>query len=592
MQRRLAAILAADMVGYSRLMGIDEEGTIARQKSYRKKLIDPEISANGGRIVNTSGDGLLAEFTSVVDAVRCAISIQQAIATDEQDEPDDTRIRYRVGINMGDIVVDGDDILGDGVNIAARLETLAQPNGVCISDVVHRSIDGKLEVAFEDLGSQHVKNIAEPIRVWRWTSATAPGIADDGGMTASLGKPDKPSIAVLPFTNMSGDKEQEYFADGMAEVIMSYFSRLPWFFVIARNSSFTYKGRAVDVKAVGLELGVAYVLEGSVRKAGNRLRITGQLIDAATGNHVWADRYDREITDIFDIQDEITQAIIGAVAPEFLSAELKKARHKKAAQLGAWECVMRGRALVWKFGREDAAAARQYFERAGELSPDGQLGLGDLALVHFLDAFYGWSDTPQQSLKDMVSIAEKAVATDENDPLALTILAWAYNFAFKWDEALNTVDSAISISPNFAPAIGIRGVILACADEPDLAIIAVNEAIRRSPRDGFMPFWLMGVFWAYHSLQDYEKALAVARQGVRIAPENPTYRRQVAVACAMLGRTDDCREAVSEYLRISPSAVVEDARKIPARNQQTLERFLQALKLAGVPEADGSLASD
>lgn len=580
------------MVGYSRLMGIDEEGTIARQKSYRKKVIDPGISANGGRIVNTSGDGLLAEFVSVIDAVQCAVSIQQAIAADEQDEPDDSRIRYRVGINMGDIIVDGEDILGDGVNIAARLETLAEPNGVCISDVVHRSIDGKLDVAFEDIGPQHVKNIAEPLRVWRWTSTTAQSITDDVGTRMSRGLPDKPSIAVLPFTNMSGDKEQEYFADGMAEDIITALSRMPWFFVIARNSSFTYKGRAVDVKAVGLELGVAYVLEGSVRKAGNRLRITGQLIDAATGNHVWADRYDREITDIFDIQDEITQAIIGAVAPEFLSAELKKSRHKEAAQLGAWECVMRGRALVWKFGREDAAKARRYFERAGELSPDGELGLGDLALVHFLDAFYGWSDAPQQSSKDMVSIAEKAVATDENDPLALTILAWAYNFAFKWDEALNIVDRAIALSPNFAPAIGIRGVILACADEPDLAIIAVNEAIRRSPRDGFMPFWLMGVFWAYHSLLDYEKALAVAREGVRIAPENPTYRRQVAVACAMLGRTDDCRDAVSEYLRISPSAVVEDSRKIPARNQQTLERFLQALKLAGVPEADNSLASD
>lgn len=323
-QRRLAAILAIDMVGYSRLIRADEEGTIARQKTLRTNLIDPMIAEHNGRIVKTMGDGLLVEFPSVVDAAKCAVSIQEAISEHEAEVPSDLRIRYRAGINLGDIVIDGDDILGDGVNIAARLEGLAEPGGICISDTVYRSIHGRLNAEFEDLGEQRVKNIDEALRVWRWALAVGGATKNAPGTPANTrALPDKPSIAVLPFTNMSADREQEYFADGMAEDIITELSRMPWFFVIARNSSFTYKGHAVDVKQVGQELGVAYVLEGSVRKAGNRLRINAQLIDAETGNHIWADRFDREITDIFDIQDEITRAVTGAVAPEFLSAEQK-----------------------------------------------------------------------------------------------------------------------------------------------------------------------------------------------------------------------------------------------------------------------------
>jgi TolB-like protein/tetratricopeptide (TPR) repeat protein len=395
--------------------------------------------------------------------------------------------------------------------------------------------------------------------------------------------PDKPSIAVLPFTNMSGDKEQEYFADGMAEDIITELSRMPWFFVIARNSSFAYKGRSVDVKKVGAELGVAYVLEGSVRKAGNRLRINAQLIDARTGNHVWAERFDREITDIFDIQDEINQAIVGAVAPEFLSAEVRRSQRKNPADLDAWECVMRGRAHLWKMGKGDSTKARELFERAIELSA-GRLGLSDLALVHFLNAFYGWGFSRRESLKAMVELAEKAVAMDDHDALALTILAWAYLFAMKWDEALAAIDRAILTSPNFAPAIGIRAGILACNDEPDLGIAAAAEAVRRSPRDAFMPFWLMALYWAYHSLQNYEEALEVARQAARLAPENPTFRRQLAVAYHMLGRHEEARQEVATYLLLEPGATSDDARYIPSRNKEHLERFVRALEEAGVPK--------
>lgn len=573
------------MVGYSRLMSADEEGTLARQKSHRAELIDPEITNHGGRIVKTMGDGLLVEFPSVVDAVRCAVTVQTAMLGREAGVPDDMSIRYRMGINLGDIVIEGDDILGDGVNVAARLEGLAQPGGICVADSVYRSVRGKIDADFDDLGEQQLKNIAGPLRVWRWApAAVSPPLSAGGQDAGALGLPDKPSIAVLPFTNMSGDAEQEYFADGMAEDIITELSRMPWFFVIARNSSFTYKGQAVDVKQVGREMGVAYVLEGSVRKAGNRLRINAQLIDAATGNHVWAERYDREIADIFDIQDEITQAITGAVAPEFVSAELRKSRQKDPSQLNAWECVMRGRAHVWKLGRQDAAIARQLFEKAVSLSPGSGMGASDLALVDFLDAFYGWSESREQSLKAMVKTAEKAVALDDNDPLALTILAWAYNFALKWDEALATVDRAIALSPNFAPAIGIRGAILACADEPDLGIKAVNDAIRLSPRDGFMPYWLMGLYWAYHSLQDYEEGARVASRAVRACPQNPTFWRQLAAAYFMLDRMEECREAMDEYLELEPGARTGDIRNIPSRNRQHLERFIGILRKAGLPD--------
>lgn len=584
-QRRLAAILAADMVGYSRLMRADEEGTIERQKALRRDLIDPEIAGHGGRIVKTMGDGLLVEFPSVVDAVKCAVAVQEAMTEREATIPEDLRIRYRVGINLGDIVIEDEDIVGDGVNVAARLEGLAEPGGLCISDLVYRSAHGGPDLRFEDLGDQKLKNIPEPVRVWRWRpedmeSAKRPEVSP--GATPAL--PDKPSIAVLPFTNMSGDPEQEYFADGMAEDIITELSRLPWFFVIARNSSFTYKGQPVDVTKVGRELGVAYVLEGSVRKAGNRLRINAQLIDAETGNHIWAERYDREIADIFDIQDEINQAIINAVAPELVSAEQKKTRQKDPAQLSAWECVMRGRAHVWKLGREDARIARRLFEQAIALSPGSGLGASDLALVHFLDAFYGWSRSREQSFKDMVKTAENAVAIDDTDPMALTILSWAYNFAYQWDEALATIDRAIALSPNFAPAIGIRGTILACADEPDLGIATVREAIRLSPRDGFMPFWLMGQFWAYHSIQDYEQAVLTAQHAVRVAPDNPTFRRQLLVANHMLGRKAEAAAALADYLALDPKATVDDSRIIPSRNKQHLDRYIQILIDAGVPE--------
>ena len=384
-ERRLAAILAADMVGYSRLMEADEAETIARQKALRKELIDPKIAEHNGRIVKTTGDGVLVEFASVVDATECAVAIQRAIVEREADVPEERRIQYRVGINLGDIVIDGDDILGDGVNIAARLEGLAEPGGICVSGNVHEQLAGKIVLDFEDLGEQRVKNIKKPVRVYR---VRLDGRGADMGPALEL--PDKPSIAVLPFENMSGDPEQEYFSDGIAEDIITGLSRNRGVFVIARNSTFTYKGAAVDARQVARELGVRYVLEGSVRKAGSRVRITAQLVDAATGNHVWAERYDRELEDIFAVQDDITQNIVAAIGPELVSAEIQRARRKDPKRLDAWDCTMRA---TWHFARvtrEDMEEARRLALKAIELDPGAAPAFSVLAITHVRGAVNGW----------------------------------------------------------------------------------------------------------------------------------------------------------------------------------------------------------
>ncbi len=585
-QRRLAAIVSADVVAYTRLMERDEVGTHARLRARFKALIDPKIGEHGGRVVKLMGDGLLAEFPSVVDAVNWAVEVQGKVAELSAAEPHEQRIEYRIGVNLGDVIVDGDDIYGDGVNVAARLQEIAERGGVCISEKVQTEVRGKLNVEFVGGGTQTVKNVRDPLRIWRWSPGQVE--ASDAALRPLAGEPialpDKPSIAVLPFDNMSGDPELEYFADGMAEDIITALSRMPWFFVIARNTTFTYKDRAVDVKQVARELGVQYVLEGSVRKGGSRLRITAQLIDAMTGKHVWAERYDREIVDIFAVQDEVTEAIVGAVAPEFLSVEAKRAQRKDPGLLDAWECVMRGRALVWKMGREEVAEARKLFERAIQLAPSGEFGMSDLAFVHFLEFYYRWSDSPERSSDDMMCVAEKAVAVDDHDAWAHTVLGLVNLFARRWDEALPAVERAIDLNPNFAPALGVRGLVLALAGEADEAIESIDNADRLSPRDSFMALWIMGRFWANFIDRRYEEAVKTAKKAIRLAPNNPTYRRQLATSYAMMNRIDEAQAALQEYLRLEPNHTIADSRKIPSKIPEHLERFIDGLRKAGLPE--------
>jgi adenylate cyclase len=358
--RRLAAILAADVAGYSRLIGADEDGTLDRLRSVRAEVIDPKIAAHHGRLVKTMGDGLLVEFASVVDALRCATEVQQEMTGLNSDIADAERIEYRIGIHQGDVVVEDEDIFGDGVNVAARLEGLSDPGGICISARVQEDAAGKLDLSFEDLGEQALKNIARPIRAYRVRTGSGPSAT----VQAALPLPDKPSIAVLPFQNMSGDPEQEYFADGMVEEIITALSKIRWFFVIARNSSFTYKGRAVDMKQVARELGVRYVLEGSVRKGGNRLRITAQLVEAETGNHLWAERYDRDVSDIFAVQDEITERVVAAIEPELYAAENIRSQRKLPESLDAWECVIRALSAIGQGTHEATVDAEALCRRA------------------------------------------------------------------------------------------------------------------------------------------------------------------------------------------------------------------------------------
>ncbi len=584
MARRLAAILAADVVGYSRLMGMDEAGTLERLKSLHRTLVAPGIKDHGGRVVKLMGDGLLAEFTSVVAAVECAHGIQLAMASREPDAGVEHRLLLRIGVNLGDIIIDGHDIYGDGVNVAARLEALAEPGGLVVSEAVHQQVQDRLDIVFRDFGEHELKNIRRSVRLWTWQPNDAAASVEGVLSPTLLAPPDKPSIAVLPFQNLSGDADQDFFADGMAEDIITELSRMPWFFVIARNSSFSYKGRAVDVKRVARELGVKYVLEGSVRSAGARLRITAQLIDASTGQHVWAERYDRQVTDIFDVQDEVNQSIVGTIAPEFLSFEAKRARRKDPAKLDAWECVMRGRAHLWKLSREEAAEAKVLFQRAVELAPRGEFGAGDLALIHFLEAYYRWSDTPERSLDYMVETAERAVAADDHDPWALTVLAWANIVAHRWDASLSVIDRAVVLSPNFASAIGIRGAILALQGEPEAGIDEIGRAIRLSPRDGMMVFWLMGLFWAYFSMARYEEAIATAQRAIGLAPQNPTFRRQLASALAWAGRLDEARTAVGAYLVLEPEHTTADAAKVPSSVAEHVARFVEGLRRGGLPD--------
>ena len=372
-ERRLTAVLAADVAGYSRLMGRDEEGTLASSSPSGKTLVDPAIAAHRGRIVKTTGDGMLAEFASAVDAARCAIEVQRGMAERNAGVPQELRIEFRIGIHVGDIIIDENDIFGDGVNIAARLEGIAESGGVCISDDAHRQIRGKVDIVFDDMGPQTFKNIAEPMRAWRMQ--TAQGLSFDvsegnvsAGSAQPLALPDKPSIAVLPFQNMSGDPEQEYFADGMVEDIITALSRFKSLFVIARNSSFTYKGKAVDIKQVGRELGVRYVLEGSVRKAGSRVRITGQLIEAATGGHLWADKFDGALEDVFGLQDQITASVVGLIAPTLEQAEIERARRKPTDRLDSYDFYLRGMALANKRG--SLTEAREFFRKAFERDPE------------------------------------------------------------------------------------------------------------------------------------------------------------------------------------------------------------------------------
>jgi adenylate cyclase len=556
-ERRLAAVLAADIAGYSRLMGLDEEGTLARLKAVRKTLIDPTIAAHRGRIVKTTGDGMLVEFASAVDAARCAMEVQRGMAKQNIDVPQEAEIEYRIGIHVGDIIIDDNDIFGDGVNIAARLEGIAEPGGVCISDDAQRQIRGKVDTGFDDMGVQTLKNIAEPMRAWRMrlSSTVAPALPTAAtSQGPALPLPDKPSIAVLPFKNMSGDPEQEYFADGMVEDIITALSRYPTLFVIARNSCFSFKGRAVDVKQVGRELGVRYVLEGSLRKSGNRVRVTAQLVEAETGNHVWAERYDRDLADIFAVQDEITQATTIAIAPAIADAEQQRAIRKPPASLDAWGAHQRG---MWHFSKasaEDNALAEKFFQRAIDLDPmfvGGYIGLSAV-----LSRAKG-----TQSREE--ALARRAVALDGGDAEAHSRLALALLAGGDHQGARAQAERALTICPNLAAAHGALGVILAYSGRPKEGIAALETCIRLDPRDPSLVNRLNQVALAHYFCRDYEASVGAAERAIRSFPDFPSPYRWLAAALGELGRTAEAKAALEKALTVSPDSFDFQVRERP-----------------------------
>ncbi len=476
MERRLAAILAADIVGYSRLMRADEEGTLARLKALRADLFDPTVAQHHGRVVKTTGDGALVEFGSAVDAVRCAVAVQAGLAEREAGTPGEAAMTLRIGINLGDIIFEDGDIYGDGVNLAARLEGLAEPGGICVAANVHEQVRHKLNLNFEDMGDKTVKNIAEPIRVHRIVPEAAPGGA------RALPLPKKPSIAVLPFDNMSGDPEQEYFADGISEDLITALSKIRWFFVIARNSTFTYKGQAVDVKQVAKDLGVRYVLEGSVRKAGNRVRITAQLIDATTGRHVWAERYDRELADIFELQDEMAQTIAGAIEPELGAAERERAARKAPENLDAWETCQRGLWHMWRFTKTDVAEARRLLRRAREIDTNFASAYANESYTHYLDVIVGHAESPDDSIAAGLAVGKTAVALDDKDPVGYFALGRIFMLRGEHDTSIAELETALSLNPSFAQAHHGLGFALALSGRLEEGAEALDSALRLSPR--------------------------------------------------------------------------------------------------------------
>jgi len=580
-QRRLAAIMAADVAGYSRLMGVDEEGTLSALKELRRELADPKIKEHRGRIVKTTGDGLLVEFASVVDAVRCAVEVQYEMAERNAGVPEEQRIQFRIGINLGDIIKDGRDIHGDGVNIAARLEALAEPGGICVNRVVRDQVRDKLDFAFEDAGEQRVKNIARPLRVYRIRPGRSAGDTI-GEAQPPLALPDKPSVAVLPFTNMSGDSEQEFVSDGIAEDVITALSRYPSLFVIARNSSFTHKGRAVDVKQVGRELGVRYVLEGSVRKAGNRIRVTAQLVEAGTGNHVWADRYDRDLADIFAVQDEITEAVTIAIAPAIADAELQRAVRKPPDSLDAWAAYQRGLWHLSEANPDDNTIAQKFFRQAIVLDPTFAGGYSGLALAQLQAAAVYQKLGLLEAQSSAEALARRAVALDGADAEARSCLGWALQARGELQGALAEIERALGMSPNLAVAHGQRGATLIFAGRPKEGLAAVQTSIRLDPRDPFSAIRLLHIACGLYFSREYEEAIEAAKQLIRSYPDFPMIYRWPAAALGQLGRTAEAKEALDKAVSLAPAAFDMYIRKrVPWFRPEDHAHLVEGLRKAG-----------
>jgi adenylate cyclase len=583
--RKLAAILAADVAGYARLMGLDEVGTL-RLLTARRAIIDSVIAEHGGRIVNTAGDSVLAEFPSAVDAVQGAVEAQERLARASESDPAERRLAFRIGVHAGDVMVRGGDLFGDGVNIAARLQALAPPGGVCISGAVHEHVRKLLPLRFSDLGPQVVKRSDEPVRAYLLSSDEAPQgdtrAQPDGPKPLPL--PDKPSIAVLPFTNLSGDPEQEYFADGLVEDIITALSRVRSFFVIARNSSFTYKGRAVDVRQVARELGVRYVLEGSIRKAGSRVRIVGQLVDGTTGHHVWADRFDGDVSDIFELQDKVTESVVGAVEPSIRLEEIRQARTKPTSSITAYDLYLRALPRFYSMTRDGFADVRRLTNEALTIDPEFTLAKALGAYIRSISVSQCWHEP--DDIRVAVRMAREVLAEARDDPTSLRFAAQVLAYSAKdYETALSAIERSLYLNPNSAQGYTGSGWVNTHASRPLIAIEHFHRAMRLSPIDPEKGIALSGIGMSYLMLERFEEALQWGESALREMPNYGSSHRVVIGALVGLQRLDEARAAAKRLLEAFPTYNLTLQRQInPWRDEAFAERYLEALRSAGIPD--------
>jgi len=587
-QRRLTTILAADVVGYSRLMERDEAGTMALLRARRHDVLMPMVAQHGGRVFKVMGDGVLIEFTSVVNAVECAIDLQKAMQAQNAGIPTEQHILLRIGINLGDVIVEGSDLYGDGVNLAARLESLAEPGGICVSGDVYRQVRSKLQMQFQDLGEQKVKNIVGPVHAYRVQADGAePGAKESPEIDRSASTlPRKPSIAVLPFANMSGDPEQEYFADGMVEDIITALSRFNQLFVIARNSSFTYKGRAVDVRQVAKELGVHFVLEGSVRRAGNKVRITGQLIDAATGAHLWADRFDGGLEDVFDLQDKITASVVGAIEPTLRKVEIERARRRPVENLDAYDLYLRALPHVYAFRPDENLAGLELLRKAIDLDPAYAPALAYAAWCLEQRLVRGWPPAGDDDREKAIALARRAVAAGSEDAMALVVGGFVLVMVARdYDTGLDAVRRALKLNPGSGFVALMASAALIFGSDADDALMQAERAMALSPLDpGFFMFLSIAGF-AHLFGGRPDQALDLAKRSVALYPDWDTTYWVLIPAYVQLDRLADARAALAKLRSLSPGLTVSGARqRLPIRNPASLDMVLDGLRKSGLPD--------
>ena len=582
--RKLAAILSADVAGYSRLMGADETGTLTQLKAHRKEVIDPSVAGHGGRVVSTAGDGFLMEFSSAVSAVECAVAIQQGIAQRNEDVADDRRMEFRVGINVGDVIVDDDDIFGDGVNIAARIQALAETGGIYISGNVFDQVKNKVAVAYEDLGEQRVKNIADPVKVYRLRAEkndpTVALVAE--GDVARVAPPRIPTVGVLPFNAMTSDPEIEHMADGLSENITTTLAKAPGIFVIARNSTFTYKGAAVRVQQVAEDLGATYVIEGSIQKAGNRVRITAQLIEAQSGNHVWAERFDRTLDDPFALQDEISWEVVDALRTHVTEGEQIQVWRRGAAP-ETWDLGAQGYSAFLKQNQEDNLSARNLWLKALELDPGYAVSAMGIGWTYFFESSFGWTDDPMAAFGKAVEYAQKAMGLNNELPDNYGLMGVLDLYQRKFDEAVASCEKAARMSPNHATMIGLLAWVYGYVGKPEEALSLIDRAMQLSPS---YPEWMLSVQARARILTgDMAGAVASFEQAASMNPENYGIHVGLAAAYAAAGQEDKARAESKEVLTRNPRFTVQSwVMAAPYKNEEDLARELDALRAAGFPE--------